>query len=120
MAPTTTNSQHHLQHHSSDPIKDIQGSGNHCYGFMTTNTMAFGPDLLMSAKLSASGHPKIGMAWHTLAIMSQHHSAASFIRPIQYSPIHSLRIYFLLEIPVSLIPNILQIPGFSGTIFISS
>jgi hypothetical protein len=26
--------------------------------------MAFGPDLLMSAKLSASCNPKIGMAWH--------------------------------------------------------
>jgi hypothetical protein len=31
---------------------------------MTTNAVTFGQDLLMSAKLSASRHPKIGMAWH--------------------------------------------------------
>jgi hypothetical protein len=49
---------------------------------MTTNAMIFGPDLLMSAKLSASHSPKIGMAWHSQAIRSQHHSVASLIRPI--------------------------------------
>jgi hypothetical protein len=38
----------------------------------------------MSAKLSASRSPKIGMAWHSQAqaIRSQHHSVASLIRPI--------------------------------------
>jgi hypothetical protein len=43
--------------------------------------MAFGPDLLTRAKLSAiSRLPKIGMAWHPwVASRSQHHSAASLI-----------------------------------------
>jgi hypothetical protein len=49
---------------------------------MTTNGMAFDPNMLVSAKLSASHLPKIGMAWHPWASRSQHHSAISFIRPI--------------------------------------
>jgi hypothetical protein len=49
---------------------------------MTTNAMMFGSDLLMSAKLSASSCPKIGMALHPWATGSQHHFAASLIRPI--------------------------------------
>jgi hypothetical protein len=44
-------------------------------GFMTTNAMTFGPDLLMSTKLSASRSPKVGMAWPLWAIRSQHHSS---------------------------------------------
>jgi hypothetical protein len=43
-------------------MEDIQGSGGSWHGFITTNAMIFGPDLLMSAKLSASHHPKVGMA----------------------------------------------------------
>jgi hypothetical protein len=49
---------------------------------MTTNGMAFGPDLLGSAKLSASRLAKIGMACHPWASRTQHHSAISLIRPI--------------------------------------
>jgi hypothetical protein len=49
---------------------------------MTTNAMTFGPDLLMSAKLSLGFQAKSGMAWHPWANRSQHHSAASLIRPI--------------------------------------
>jgi hypothetical protein len=47
---------------------------------MTTNAMTFGfigPDLLLSAKLSASSFQKISMTWHTLATRNQHHSSAS-------------------------------------------
>jgi hypothetical protein len=55
-------------------MEDIQGSG-----FMTTNGMAFGPDLLGNAKLSASHLPNIGMAFHPWASRSQHHSAACSI-----------------------------------------
>jgi hypothetical protein len=63
-------------------MEDIQGSGGSWYGFMTTNAMTFGPDLLMSAKLSSSAISllaKIAKACHRA---SQHHSAASLFRPI--------------------------------------
>jgi hypothetical protein len=49
---------------------------------MPNNGINFGPDLLMSAKVSASLLPKIGMAWHPWASRNQHHSSASLIRPI--------------------------------------
>jgi hypothetical protein len=49
---------------------------------MTTNVMTFGSDLLVSAKLISQLPHKTGMAWHSWAIRSQHHSAASLIRPI--------------------------------------
>jgi hypothetical protein len=81
-----------MGHHQPAPLfsithqihmEDIQGSGGSWHGFITTNAMIFGPDLLMSAKLSAGHHPKVGMAWHPWAIIIQHHSAASLIRAVR-------------------------------------
>jgi hypothetical protein len=57
-------------------MKDIQGSGGSWCGFMTTNAMTFGPDLLMSTKFSASSQlmsKNYGMAWHPWATRSQYH-----------------------------------------------
>jgi hypothetical protein len=45
-------------------MEDIQGSGGSSYGFITTNAMTFGPDLLMSAKLQFSQLPC--KKWHGL------------------------------------------------------
>jgi hypothetical protein len=69
---------HHFQK------EHIEGSVGNWYGFKTTNAITFGQDLgdIMSAKLSASFHPKNDMAWHPWTTRSQKHSSASFIRPI--------------------------------------
>jgi hypothetical protein len=46
-------------------MEDIEGSWGSWYDFMTTKAITLGPDLLMSAKLSASRcSPKLGMSWH--------------------------------------------------------
>ncbi|MFN9981404.1 MAG: hypothetical protein ACK53Y_15875 [bacterium] len=38
---------------------------------MTTNAMAFGPDLLVSAKFSASRPKKIATAWHSWTLLQE-------------------------------------------------
>jgi hypothetical protein len=37
-------------------MEDIEGSGGSWFGLVNTNAISFGPDLLMSSKLSASCH----------------------------------------------------------------
>jgi hypothetical protein len=60
-------------------MEDIQGSGGSWHGFITTNAMTFGPDLLMSAKLTntfLSGPPS--QSWHGLAPMGHQEPTALF------------------------------------------
>jgi hypothetical protein len=71
-------------------MKDIQGSGGSWCGFMTTNAMTFGPDLLMlisDAKLSVSSQQPADiqkLAWPgtygppEASITLQHHLSDSY------------------------------------------
>jgi hypothetical protein len=63
-------------------MEDIEGSGGSWFGFVTTDSITLGPDLMMSSKFSASCHPKIDMAWHPWTTRSQNQSSESFIKPI--------------------------------------
>ena len=69
-----------LQHHSSDPYGGYSRVWRQLAWFHDHKCHDFWSRFANECQtISASHHPKVGMAWHPWAIISQHHSSASLI-----------------------------------------